>query len=80
MIPRLIGNGNGILLKGTEPGDVAKSILQLVADERRFAKMSASARKTSLGYTLEGWRDLIGDRLRAVWGPLRPDEPQVSPS
>ncbi len=78
VIPQLIQNRNGLLLEKTEGRAVAKSILELVSDERLFKKMSASARQTSLGYTLERWRDLIGERLREVWGPLRWDRTGVS--
>jgi glycosyltransferase involved in cell wall biosynthesis len=77
VIPHLIGKRSGILLHRTDPDAIAKAILQLVAAEKRLAEMSASARQTSREYTLERWRDVIGERLRSSWGPLSATEPEV---
>ncbi len=73
IIPRLL-DGCGALLEATDPDSVAHAVLRLTADPRRLADMSARARETSRGYSLERWRDEIGERLRASWGrPLRPE-------
>ncbi len=74
VIPYLIENRSGIHLKETGPKTVARAILQLVVDPERLAEMSMNARQTAVGFTLERWRDLIGERLRAAWGPLRQDK------
>lgn len=74
VLPRLIGNRNGILLHRTDPEAVAEAILQLIADEKRLAEMSASAQQTAREYTLERWQQVIGERLRASWGPLKEED------
>lgn len=71
VLPQLVSDRNGVLIDDIEPETIARAILSFIADEQRFAEMSANARQTSLQYTLEKWRDAIGERLKASWGPLR---------
>jgi glycosyltransferase involved in cell wall biosynthesis len=78
VLPHLIGNQNGILLNRNDPEAIAEAILQLIGDEKRLSQMSASARQTAREYTLERWQKIIGERLRANWGPLRQDQIPVS--
>ncbi len=73
VLPHLISDRNGVLLDDIRPYTIAQAILRVIADERRFAEMSATARQTSLEYTLERWRDVIAERLRASWGSLQSD-------
>ncbi len=68
VIPHLVGEGCGALLEATDPESVARAVLSLTADDRRLAEMSTRARETSRAYTLERWRDEIGERLRESWG------------
>ena len=70
VLPQLIGEGNGVLLSDIEPETIARAILNIVSDEERFAAMMRSAQCTARDYSLERWRDEIGQRLRAAWGPL----------
>ncbi len=71
VIPHLLSNGSGVLLREPNAESLATSILDVISDEGRFADMASKAREASLGYTLERWRDEIGARLTAAWGPLR---------
>jgi glycosyltransferase involved in cell wall biosynthesis len=71
VLPHLIGNRNGILLHRPDADTVAEAILQLIADEKRLVEMSASAQRNAREYTLERWQKIIGERLRASWGPLK---------
>jgi glycosyltransferase involved in cell wall biosynthesis len=71
VIPHLIGDKNGVVLKQTDPATIAKAVLDLAADKPRFTRMAANARQASRDYTLERWRDEIGGHLQAAWGPLK---------
>jgi glycosyltransferase involved in cell wall biosynthesis len=73
VLPQLIGDRNGVLLPDIEPATIAEAILGLTADEERLAAMVRSAQRMARDYSLERWRDEIGQRLRAAWGPLRED-------
>jgi len=73
VIPSLVEN-NGFILKNTDPCSVAEAIIHLMSDEARLNQMSSNARDSSRHYTLERWRDLIGNKLRSAWGPLKNGE------
>src|SRR5690606_30884514 len=61
VLPVLVGTENGILLDDIEPETIATAIVSLVADNKRFAEMVQSAQETARAYSLENWRDRIGD-------------------
>jgi glycosyltransferase involved in cell wall biosynthesis len=72
VLPHLLGDGHGVLLDGSRAADVADAALDLIADPGRMAAIGAKARARAADYTLERWRDLIGERLERAWGrPLR---------
>jgi glycosyltransferase involved in cell wall biosynthesis len=74
VLPTLLGDGCGVLLDGTEAGDVEGAVTVLVNDPDRMAKMGLISREIASGYTLERWRDLIRERLESAWGrPLKND-------
>jgi glycosyltransferase involved in cell wall biosynthesis len=73
VLPELIGTECGILLDDTNPATVAKAVKSVIQDVERYHAMSAQAGKTARKFSLEQWRDVIGDHLRAAWGPLRSD-------
>ncbi len=68
VIPQLVGDRCGIVLRETDPEAVARAILQLIDDEGRLAEISANARRTSHAYSLETWRDEIATCLEEGWG------------
>jgi len=70
VLPTLIGDHSGVLLSDIRPETIAEAILDLISDDGRFAEMARRARETSQAYSLEKWRDEIGERLRRAWGPL----------
>ncbi len=77
VIPRLVSDTCGILLRKTDPESVARAILAILGDQERLLEMSRAAKQRSRAYTLERWRDEIGERLRAGWNlpqgdPARP--------
>lgn len=67
VLPVLIGTENGILLDDIEPETIATAIVNLIADNNRFAEMVQNAQKTARTYSLESWRDRIGEHLRVAW-------------
>lgn len=74
IVTHLIGNRNGILLHDTGYRSVAEAIINLISDDKRLAQMSVSAQQTGREYTLERWQQVIGERLRASWGPLKEED------
>ena len=79
VLPHLIGSQNGLLLAATDYEAVAEAVKVMIADDRRLAEMSISARETSRDYTLERWQDTIRRRLTASWGSLRREDAEDSP-
>jgi glycosyltransferase involved in cell wall biosynthesis len=75
VLPQLIGDRNGILLNDIQPQTIAQAILDLISDEQRFHEMGRNAQQTAQAYSLEAWRDQIGQKLGQAWGPLRRTDP-----
>lgn len=72
VLPHLLGEGHGVLLDGTGAADVERAVLELAGAPGRMALIGGRARLRAADYTLERWRDLIGERLERAWGrPLR---------
>jgi glycosyltransferase involved in cell wall biosynthesis len=67
VLPQLIGSGSGILLEEGTPGAVAKAVTTVLANEKLYCEMSEKALETARQYSLERWRDTIGERLRTAW-------------
>jgi glycosyltransferase involved in cell wall biosynthesis len=70
-IPQLLGNGCGILIEDADPEMLARAIRDCLSDGERYRAMSQKALETAENYSLERWRDLIGERLRKAGAPLR---------
>jgi glycosyltransferase involved in cell wall biosynthesis len=73
VLPELMGTGSGLLLESVTPEALAQAVVHCLSDAERYRGMSARALETASQYSLERWRDTIGDRLRAACGPLRSD-------
>lgn len=72
-LPQLIGNGSGILIEETTPAAVADAVTGLLARPDRYQAMSRQAVETASQYSLERWRDTIGESLQKAWGAIRTD-------
>jgi glycosyltransferase involved in cell wall biosynthesis len=70
VLPHLIGQGGGVLVDTPGVPALADAIVACLSDAARYQAMSARAVETARQYSLERWRDQIGDALRAAWGPL----------
>ncbi len=69
VLPFLIGEA-GIVLPNSTPEAVAEAVLRCTSHTERYRAMCEMARANVRKYSLERWRDCIGERLRTAWGPL----------
>lgn len=67
VLPQLIASGCGRLLNEGTSGALADAIKEICANEELYRQMSTNAIATAGHYTLERWRDLIGQILRESW-------------
>lgn len=70
VLPELISNGCGSLLDDTNPKSLAFAVREIAMSNERYNAMSKNAMKTARQYSLESWRDLIGEHLQNSWSPL----------
>jgi glycosyltransferase involved in cell wall biosynthesis len=69
-IPQLIQDC-GVILNGTGADEVANGILAIINDPSQLIEMSNIARRRASSFTLENWRNIIGNRLKTAWGELQ---------
>ncbi|MGB7201866.1 MAG: glycosyltransferase [Pyrinomonadaceae bacterium] len=67
VLPRLIESGCGKLLNEGTPAALAEAVIEICADPAAYGQMSRNAIATARQYTLEKWRDLIGQMLCESW-------------
>lgn len=67
VLPQLIGQGGGILLKEAKSEDLTEAVVDICSNSERFDQISSKAIKTAKQYSLESWRDFIGENLRQGW-------------
>ena len=67
VLPRLMENGGGVLLDEPTAEAVAAGVGKICQDPEVYHRMSACAVATAQQYTLENWRDFIGETLRQSW-------------
>ncbi|MCM3874272.1 MAG: glycosyltransferase [Pyrinomonadaceae bacterium] len=68
VLPHLIKNGCGVLLVEPTSRAIAEAVREVLTDNERYHLMSTRAIETARQYSLESWRDTIGDSLRDAWG------------
>lgn len=71
VLPQLIGADCGLILEEITPAAIARGVRECLTDLERYRTMSAKAIETAREYSLERWRDTIGNLLQTAWGPLR---------
>jgi hypothetical protein len=74
VLPKLLGNGCGVLMDAATPDALAAAVEHALADRVRYESMSLRAVESARMFSLEAWRDTIGAMLEAAWGPLRTDK------
>lgn len=67
VLPQLIGNSCGVLLDEPSSRAIADAVKTICLDEAKYHQMSSKAVETARQYTLENWRDSIGETLREAW-------------
>lgn len=70
VLPQLIGNGCGVILNENSASALAQVAREVLSDRDLYRSMSARAVETARQYSLEKWRDQIGETLRLAWGCL----------
>ena len=67
VLPKLIREGGGVLLDEPTASALADAVIRICSDPELYKEMSASAVANARQYSLESWRDFIGDTLRESW-------------
>lgn len=67
VLPELIKNDCGILLDEASPDALAEAVIKIVSDKSIFEKLSSNAINKAKEFSLENWRDFIGENLRESW-------------
>ena len=70
VLPQLIDRGGGALIDKVTPTAIAQAVRSCLVDSETYCRMSESAIATAKQYSLERWRDSIGELLEKAWGPL----------
>lgn len=67
VLPTLIGDRAGILLDAPTKENLAEAVKNIGSDAEKYNRVSGQAIATARRYTLENWRDFIGENLRRAW-------------
>ncbi len=70
VLPHLVSDC-GVLLDIVTPDALAQAVSTCLSEPDAYEAMSLRAMDRAQAYSLERWRDTIGDTLRAAWGPLQ---------
>lgn len=68
VLPYLLAEGGGVLLDDVDSSHVSDAIRSLLDDPSSYDRHALAARQIAQSYTLEAWRDAIGERLASAWG------------
>lgn len=68
VLPQIIADGgNGHLLARANAEGLAAAVREICGDGENYRAMSRRALETARAYSLENWRDTIGENLRRAW-------------
>ncbi len=67
VLPQLISEKRGVLLDQANAASLARAVEKIFADRAVYEAMSANAVAAAQQYTLENWRDQIGETLKSSW-------------
>jgi glycosyltransferase involved in cell wall biosynthesis len=71
VLPFLIGADCGVILEERGAPALAEAVRRCLRNGDAYRRMSRAAIARARQYSLERWRDTIGEWMRAAWGPLR---------
>lgn len=67
VLPQLIGEECGVLIDEPTPDNLSAAIESVFSSREKYEHMSAAAVARAQQYSLEDWRDSIGETLRQSW-------------
>jgi hypothetical protein len=67
VLPRLISQGCGVLLERPTAEALANAVSSLLSDPVRYRQMSTQAIRVAASFSLENWRDTIGQWVHEAW-------------
>ena len=67
VLPQLIKSDCGIILEEPTADGLAAAVSKLCRDPKKYRSMSQAAIAVARNYTLETWRESIGETLRRQW-------------
>lgn len=67
VLPKLINESCGVLIDQPTASHLAAAVETVGSDPRRYRRMSENAIAVARSYSLESWRDSIGNILRRSW-------------
>jgi hypothetical protein len=71
VLPELLRTGCGFLIDEPTPAALSAAVRACLSDGVEYERMSGRAQETAGQYSLERWRDTLGNILEAAWGPLQ---------
>lgn len=71
VLGQLVGAGGGVVIGAPTAEEVVRAVTACVESTERYRAMSEAGVRTARAYSLERWRDTIGEALTRGWGPLR---------
>ena len=70
-LPMVIGQGGGRLMQEAAPEACLEAIQHILQSPETYVKYSQEALEVASQYSLEAWRDQIGEHLKRGWGQLK---------
>jgi hypothetical protein len=70
VLPHLLKDGGGILLRDASPGEIARGVLTATESDEAWQTLSNEAVTTAQHYSIESWKAHLSTQLTAHWGPL----------
>lgn len=67
VLPQLLEEGSGLLLKEISPEALAEAVIYCLNDLKVYSMMAVQAGRTASQYSLESWREKIRQHLNENW-------------
>jgi glycosyltransferase involved in cell wall biosynthesis len=67
VLPELMKDEAGIILKNDDAKSISKALSEIINNPELYRNIQLNAQKRARQYSLEAWRDTIGDHLRTSW-------------
>ena len=67
VLPELMKSGCGMLINSPSSSELAETVNRICSNKKKYHEMSTAAIETAKQYSLEGWKDRLGEILRRSW-------------